>query len=205
VRIERFLLPQERPSLNPEALRNAADVVDGDVALRALNCAQIRAVEPAGVRKGLLAQIALGPKPAHVPGEDIPQGAFVRPLHGRKFRRAPLLRLPLLRYIRAWTARSLQSSESWMPLARANWGPTATQPTSTLSSANEIPRNIISRTSTHKRASRNWLSAKFQGCLSFGTLRKNVGFGAWCAKTAGKPWTSLHCGKGRALTLRGAA
>jgi hypothetical protein len=36
------------------------------------------------VRQRLLREAALGAEQPHVPRQDVSQGAFVRPLHGRK-------------------------------------------------------------------------------------------------------------------------
>ena len=47
-----------------------------------------------------LADAAFGAEPAHVASQDVAQGSFVRPFHGRNSCGLTLLRRPLLSYIR---------------------------------------------------------------------------------------------------------
>ncbi len=81
--------------LDSKASCNARNVVDGYVSFRPLDCAQISSVDAAFVGQRLLAQTTRSPKPSHVLREDIPEGSFVRPFHGRNFRRLMVLRRPL--------------------------------------------------------------------------------------------------------------
>jgi hypothetical protein len=57
------------------------------------------------VRERLLAYAARSPKPAHILRQHVAERSFVRPFHGRKYRRLTLLRLPLLSYNRSASRR----------------------------------------------------------------------------------------------------
>jgi hypothetical protein len=60
------VVPEQLPRLDAQSLRDPRDVVDRHVALRALDAAEVGPVDPALVRKRLLAQPARGAQPAHV-------------------------------------------------------------------------------------------------------------------------------------------
>jgi hypothetical protein len=59
---------QQLPRVNPEALSDAGDIVDGHIPLRSLDPAQISPVDPALMRECFLAKTAGGTKPTHVLG-----------------------------------------------------------------------------------------------------------------------------------------
>jgi hypothetical protein len=70
------LVPEQLPRLDAQSLRDARDVVDRHVALRALD-AEVGPIDPAFVRERLLAEPARGAQSAHVLGQDVPQRSLV--------------------------------------------------------------------------------------------------------------------------------
>ena len=91
---------QENVGFDFEPASYPSDVVDRDVPLRPFDAAQISAIDPALVRKSFLAQLTRGPKPAHIPRQNVPQRPFVSLFHRADFGSLTLLRRPLLSYIR---------------------------------------------------------------------------------------------------------
>ncbi len=91
---------QEDVGFDFEPASYPSDVVDRDVPLRPFDAAQISAIDPALVRKSFLAQLTRGPKPAHIPRQNVPQRPFVSLFHRADFGSLTLLRRPLLSYIR---------------------------------------------------------------------------------------------------------
>jgi hypothetical protein len=61
--VTRSPVAQQRPRLDPQPLRNPRDVVDRHVPLRALDAAEVGPVDPALVRKRLLAEPVRGAQP----------------------------------------------------------------------------------------------------------------------------------------------
>jgi hypothetical protein len=59
------------------------------------------------VRQSFLAEASRSAEPTHILRQNISQGSFVRPLHGRKSCRMTVLRRPLLSYIR-WVREAPQ-------------------------------------------------------------------------------------------------
>jgi hypothetical protein len=75
------LFLQELRGRDAQPLRNARDVIDRDISLRAFNAAQVCAINPTFMGQGLLTEPARGPKPAHVSRQNIPQWSLVSPFH----------------------------------------------------------------------------------------------------------------------------
>jgi hypothetical protein len=57
---------QQLPRVNPEALSDTGDIVDGHIPLGSLDSAEICPVNPALVREGFLAKTTRGTEPTHV-------------------------------------------------------------------------------------------------------------------------------------------
>lgn len=95
-----MLSPKEFRGIHVQRSSDSADIVDRHVPLRTLHRAQVGPVKATGVRQGLLRQPAFGPKNTNVLRENLPEGAWMVPLHIADDIALVLLRRPLLRYIR---------------------------------------------------------------------------------------------------------
>jgi len=78
-----------------------SDVVDRYIAFGPLDPAEIGAIDAALMGQGFLAKTTLRSKAAHISRQHVPQGSFVSLFHKADFGPLPLLRRPLLSYIRA--------------------------------------------------------------------------------------------------------
>lgn len=72
---------QEHPWLYFKSSGDARDIIERDIALRALDAAQVSPVDTALVRQRLLAQATLGSQPAHVSRQHIPERPLVSLFH----------------------------------------------------------------------------------------------------------------------------
>jgi hypothetical protein len=91
---------QQHPGFNFEPASNARNVVDRYIAFGPLDAAEVCAVDAALVGQCLLTEATLRPKAAHIPRQNVSQRSFVSLFHKGDFGSLPLLRRPLLSYIR---------------------------------------------------------------------------------------------------------
>jgi hypothetical protein len=77
--------PQQLPRIDLQPLSNSSDVVDRHIAFRAFDATQIGAVDATLMGQRFLREPALGAQQPHVLRQDVPERAFVRPFHGRKY------------------------------------------------------------------------------------------------------------------------
>jgi hypothetical protein len=98
---------QQRPGFDLKSASNARNVIDRDISFGPLYRAEICAIDAALVGQRFLAQTTLRPEAAHIPRQNVPQRSFVSLLHRADFGSLPLLRRPLLSYIRSLATEML--------------------------------------------------------------------------------------------------
>jgi hypothetical protein len=99
IRQQKSIVLEELPRFNLQALCDPGNVVDRYIPLSPFDRTQVGPVDPAIIGQGFLRKSPCSAYPAHVFSQDIPQRAFVRPFHGRRYCRLVLLRRTLLSYI----------------------------------------------------------------------------------------------------------
>ncbi len=90
-----------------------SDVVDRYIAFGPLDPAEIGAIDAALMGQGFLAKTTLRSKAAHISRQHVPQGSFVSLFHKADFGPLPLLRRPLLSYIRSQVTCKLRMLLRW--------------------------------------------------------------------------------------------